>query len=295
MPEQNVFLYNSALAGRDGLFETSLWHRQQWTGIDGAPTSINFSASLPSYQLHGGVGARFYSDVLGPFRYNKLDISYAYHDTKHRVNWSLALSAGAREIRFDAERFRTSTGIYTGGLVQHNDPSLPDDRVTAVVPVVSAGTFFSSDDWDAGFSIQDVAIVEADFGNGLRWTPNHDLHLIIRYYYDLDQDWLIMPSVYIQSDLSHLQTMVKLNTVYKQNAYIGIGLRGYGHQSLESIHGSIGLVIDKHLTLVYGYDLGINGLSSNSHGSHEILVKYRVISRGGARVPRVIGNPRMLE
>jgi len=75
----NGFLLNPGMAGCESYIPIRLTARQQWTGIDGAPSTQAISAHAPIMRQKMGVGGYIFNDKFGPISQTGLQLSYAYH------------------------------------------------------------------------------------------------------------------------------------------------------------------------------------------------------------------------
>ena len=74
----NKYMYNPAVAGAYPEFHATLLHRNQWVGIDGAPTTSNLNAYAYVGQVQGGVGINVINDRAGMASIRTVTASYAY-------------------------------------------------------------------------------------------------------------------------------------------------------------------------------------------------------------------------
>ena len=98
----NRFMYNPAVAGAYPEFHATLLHRNQWVGVDGAPTTSNLNAYAYLSQIQGGVGINVINDKAGMFSAKTVTASYAYQTMlgqKHRLG--MGLSFGFMQYGYD--------------------------------------------------------------------------------------------------------------------------------------------------------------------------------------------------
>ena len=78
---QNMFnklANNPGFAGSRGNIATSVLHRSQWMGFEGAPKTQNFSIDAELPFLHGGVGLNIVKDEIAQQNSLGLQAIYAY-------------------------------------------------------------------------------------------------------------------------------------------------------------------------------------------------------------------------
>ena len=67
---QNMFnklANNPGFAGSRGVIATSVLHRSQWMGFEGAPSTQNFSIDAEIPLLNGGLGLNIVKDAIAEF------------------------------------------------------------------------------------------------------------------------------------------------------------------------------------------------------------------------------------
>jgi type IX secretion system PorP/SprF family membrane protein len=298
MPESNRYALNPAYAGLESSLDITAWGREQWSGIPGRPSTQSLVAHMPIYALNGGGGMRIINDRLGPLQYLKFELGYDYVKASERMIWSLGVTAGINQISYDGEKLRTNDGLYTGGLINHNDPNLPNGSLVGIIPNMSIGAYLVTDAFEGGISLQDIHLGGAKLsqdGTNFDWSPRITSNLFFEYGIDYNDKWYFDPIIFIKYDFKDLQALLKFNAMYDDVIRMGIGVRGYSGNSLESLVISAGYQVDSHFSVHYAYDIGLGGLATDAAGSHEIILRYNLNKAvGKGRIPKVIGNPRYL-
>ena len=298
IPEENIYSFNPAYAGLESSLDITAWGREQWSGIPGRPSTQSIVMHAPLYALNGGAGLRIFSDKLGPFRYVKAEVGYDYVVSEDSYLWSIGATAGINQISYDGQALRTTEGIYTGGIIDHNDERLPSGELNGVVPTASIGAYFITASFEGGLALEDIPIGRAEFstsGQSFDWAPGLAANLFLEYSYDVNEYWFVYADLFVKYDFTDLQMLVKMSALYNNVINAGLGLRGYSGNTLESFILSAGYVIDQHFSVHYAYDIGIGGLAAEASGSHEIILRYNLNKPiGKGRIPKIIGNPRYL-
>ena len=94
----NPYLYNPAALGNSGYNEINLTYRQQWLGINDAPTTQAFNFQYPT-KKNISVGLNFYSDQAVLLNTSALTFGFAYRGKYFR--WSFC-----KIWAFDWSRFQ---------------------------------------------------------------------------------------------------------------------------------------------------------------------------------------------
>ncbi len=129
----NPFFYNPAEAATDFSY-IYLTHRQQWTGVEGAPqlSSISFNTLLN--ETRAGVGGKVSSYKRGILSTTDITLSYAYGVPLSKTNWLFfGLSGGV-----------ISNGIDLTKVTDPNDPALANYLSNNIQPVANFGMLFRS-------------------------------------------------------------------------------------------------------------------------------------------------------
>ena len=120
----NNYMINPAIAGIENYVDVQVGYRNQWTGIEGAPTTtyiswhqpISATGFVPGFNQtdynktsisrlpgtmrlhpHHGIGASMIMDNIGVFRSQEFSLSYAFHIPINKsLNASLGISPGLR-------------------------------------------------------------------------------------------------------------------------------------------------------------------------------------------------------
>lgn len=100
---RNPLQYNSAHAGTEGVLRTTLIHRAQWVGWEGAPRTQFFSTHAPIFRDRMGVGFTAMNDRSGARGHSEFMAHVAYHlpEVIQGFRISTGLSFGVQSNRYD--------------------------------------------------------------------------------------------------------------------------------------------------------------------------------------------------
>ena len=103
----NGFLLNPAITGSESYTPVRITARQQWIGIEGAPSTQAISAHHPFKSKNMGVGGYLFNDKFGPVSRTGILTSYAYHINLNRMDSKLGfgLSVCAFQYKMDELQF----------------------------------------------------------------------------------------------------------------------------------------------------------------------------------------------
>lgn len=148
----NHLALNPAYAGSWNHLTANFIYRDQWTGINGAPTSQTFTLHAPSRNQRHGFGFGFYNDKIGVTRNTSINLSYAYRiPLGNNAQLAFGLNGTVENFRSGLNEVTTGSQI-TGGVV---DPSF-SSLVNLWLPNVGAGAFLNTNHFYAGLSSPDI-------------------------------------------------------------------------------------------------------------------------------------------
>lgn len=268
----NRLSINPAVAGTQEKIPLLVHVRQQWIGIDEAPTTQTFSANGYTGK-NLGMGVVIFNDVAGPTRNTGISLSGAYHLqlTNNRTNntWlSFGLSGNLYQYFFDADKLQTD---------EPNDIAI--DRLLAeggrLTPDVSAGVYINNDNWFLGLSALNLLQSETDIFTG-DLNPNsirRIYYLLAGYKHKLSQDFAVEPAAlarYTSSGVFQGDFMLK---GYYQKHYLGVSYR-----TSDAMAAILGLNINNIFEIGYSYDLTVSDISDYNDGTHEFTLVFNLFT-----------------
>jgi type IX secretion system PorP/SprF family membrane protein len=287
------FRYNPAYAGlEDGLQMTGVF-RQQWQGLDGAPTGQRLGIHLPLYFLRGGLGFQVENDQIGAHRFLMIQGAYNYQTELGGGILALGAAAAYQQWSLDGELLRTPDGQYMGpGNPTHNDDLLSFRNESGNTVNINAGVFYQSENFDAGLSVENIT-EGAIALTQLSITQLRTYHAYVASRHELGPSFLLEPSAWFRSDAIENQLDLSLRVTYNDNIFLGGSFRGYNTATTDAVIALFGFKLSPALTLAYAYDVPLSPLQSVHNGSHEVVVTYfldKAISKG--KLPPIIYHPR---
>ena len=256
----NEIMFNPAATGNSDKMIASLVARQQWLGIDNAPSTQFLNLHTYVAQIKGGAGITILNDRVGYENTLNLKLNYAYHcRLSETASLSGGLSAGFVNKRLDGSKL-----IYEQG----SDPHALLSNTSAFSPDLGLGLEFNTAKLTAGISathINKSVSSSTEFVN-----PRHTF-LYAKYKVNAGTDFAVIPCILLKS--SGFITQFELNTtvVYKEKIRMGLTYR-----IKESIVGLVGVNISDWILIGYSYDYNAMPVESYSSGSHEIMLQARL-------------------
>ncbi len=262
----NYSAYNPAYYGMSNGINIVGLARQQYVGfkdIEGEninPESFFLSADMPLEFLHGGLGLMIMKDKLGFMNNINLRLGYAYHTTIGYGNFSVGMNVGFNNTILDFSKLKP---------IDETDPVLEQrsGEEQDMMFNLSLGAYYSIEN-EYFVGISSVQLLEIESKN-TRYIPRRHYFLTGGYYFNLNQEYQIMPSVMMQYDANALQVHLNSSVIYKEKYW---GTIGYRLQ--DAITLSVGLYW-RDFKVGYAYDIGTSKLAgAGSSGSHELVVNY---------------------
>jgi type IX secretion system PorP/SprF family membrane protein len=174
----NKFLINPAVAGSDGYTSLNLTAREQWVGMEGAPSTFSFSAQSrilkknytnrygkakkvfhrPKSDGKIGLGGYVFNDKSGLTQRTGFSATYAYHLwLQNNTQFSMGLA-------FTGYHFKINTKAIS--LEDPNDPLLNTDLQKGVfIPDASFGLYLLNAKYTVGFSADQLFQAVAKVGS----------------------------------------------------------------------------------------------------------------------------------
>ena len=261
----NGLLLNPAYAGSHPYFSTSILHRSQWTGFDGAPTSQVFAIDGPVAGDRLGIGLNVVNDQLGIV--NQLDIGANIAVKFPMPNGALSFGMRADVVSYSA---RLSEIV----IWDENDPVYSfNDIQGELITQFAAGVYYHTDRWYAGLAVPNLYSLDDNIS--FEDTPNSDYFVphyfvnggfVISPSYNLD----IKPSALIKIEPSApVEVDINCNFLLYKKLWLGAGYR-----TGDALIGMVEFNFTPQLRAGYAYDYTLTDIANYSQGSHEIMLGF---------------------
>ncbi|SFE00447.1 PorP/SprF family type IX secretion system membrane protein [Thermophagus xiamenensis] len=127
-------ILNPALAGTRNSVAIDLYTRQQWLGIEDAPSFYSAAMDFPINESMASLGFGGWSEQTGPLMYNRLFIDYAYLvRVSRRAFLSLGIRAGADHFNLNLNQLQ---------IIDYNDPEFSGAIQNEFRPSWGTGIWF---------------------------------------------------------------------------------------------------------------------------------------------------------
>ena len=263
----HIVAFNPAYAGFRDMVDVTAVYRQQWAGIEGAPTTMAIRAHLPVNlrMAPGGVGIAVTNDEYA-FNHNlNVTATYAYHIFTRHGKLGMGLSAGFWQRELEASwQFPGTTQGGTG------DPSVPSSSSSDGAFDASFGVYYESSSLYIGIS--SLHLFEPDFLYEQAGEPLKRQYYVLGGFKKVLQNpaWEFLPSVLFRTDGKMSNFTANCRFEYNKKFYCGVSYR-----QQDAVTGMLGIELSTGLRIGYAYDFPVSKLGGMSDGSHEFSVRYQ--------------------
>ncbi|WP_293892866.1 type IX secretion system membrane protein PorP/SprF [Sporocytophaga sp.] len=259
----NGLAINPAYAGSSEALNFTATGRKQWSGVEGAPSTLTFSAHAPIRKEKMALGALITNDHISVFTQTTLNVVYAYrlHFTSGST-LAFGLQAGASNYLA-----RYSDLTYKAA----NDPTLQQEDYNTITPGFGAGIYYNSKKFYAGASVPYLAsnFLASKYVANRMELKNH-YFFTAGYVTDINENLKFKPSTLIKYiEGAPVQIDYNANFLYKEFLWLGVSYR-----SKTSLIFLAQVYANDQLSFGYSYDHSLSKLSGFNTGSHEIMISY---------------------
>ena len=305
----NQYIINPALSGIENYTDVKLSHRQQWSGINGAPVTTYFTIQGPigkkdyrttatsyvtpgenprghqywenytSAEPHHGIGLQIMDDAAGPLRNFSAYATYAYHiGISARTSLAAGIGAGISRFSLDASKLIFGTtaidpAVYTNNLINKTNFDM------------TAGLYLYAADYFVGLSAQQLVPSKLDYSNNVLTTSGKTVAHIFAtagFRFLINDDINCTPSLMLKYvEPAPLQPEINIKFQYHDLLWLGGGYR-----YKDGFTAMTGLHVSNLLTIGYSYDYTTSGLNTFSNGTHEFVIGFTLGNKYGDTCPK---------
>lgn len=308
----NNYIVNPAISGIENYTDIKLSHRNQWTGIDGAPKTFYFTIhgpiNKPDHRLtatslpvkgenpqgkeywtfynaaipHHGIGFTAINYKTGYINRTTAFATYALHvglNTKTSI--SAGFGAGISRISLDKSKITLANDF---------DPVIGSavNEMNQFKPEMNAGIWLYGADYFVGISAQQLVPSNLRLSDQSLSKSTEVPHLFATagYKFFFSDEISGIPSVmtrYIDGLPLSIDANFKIQ--YLDQFWVGASYRRG-----DGMSGMFGLNVNQSFNLSYAYDISLNNnmLSTMHGGTHEIMLGFLLNNIYGSWTPRYV-------
>ena len=256
---------NPAYAGNREALNIALFYRRQWTGIDGAPKTMNLAVDAPFLDSKLGLGFILTNDVVGVTKETHILTDYSYKINMKNGNLSFGLGAGI---------MTTNTAWSDLVVLDPGDENFLTNSKVYIVPDFSFGMYYTGRNYFGGLSVPRLFGYRFDMNKNkysLSFNPGKYNYLLnAGYFYSVSKSVKLFPSTLITINPGE-KTLIDLNAYVGFNDKIWTGL---SYRNNRSVGALFQIALNNQIRFAYTYDFDLGPLGRYSNGSHEIMIRY---------------------
>jgi type IX secretion system PorP/SprF family membrane protein len=226
---------------------------------------MTFAADVPLLNNKLGLGFIITNDKIGVTKDTKISTSYAYRIETGKGNLSFGLGAGI---------VTTNTAWSDLVVLDPGDEIYLADSKVFVVPAFSFGTYYSYNNYFAGFSIPGMLEYKFDYQKNkysMSLNPASYTYMFnTGYLFEINDKLSLFPST-LMSFSPGEQFLFDLNAVMSYNSRIWAGL---SYRNSRSVAALFQVAVNNQFKIAYTYDFDFGELGRYSNGSHEVMLRY---------------------
>ena len=272
----NQFTINPAYAGTRNSFSSVLLFRNQWSGLSGAPNTLNFSVHTPFSGKEMALGLNFIADEIGPSKNSSIMGTYAYHLQTSKGKLSFGLRGGfySSSLNTSQLNFFNSSDVHNTGEVYQT-----------ITPNFDFGVYYFSPKFYSGLSVNHM------FDNNAENTSQTQLNLNRHFFFNTgavfvkNENLVFKPSFMVRYNAgSPISFDLNTSVLFKKTIWVGLTYR-----SSKSLIFISEYNISDFLRVGYSYDFDLSKLRKFHSGSHEVFIGCDLnFNRKDSKSPRYI-------
>ena len=259
----NMSVINPAYAGSKETVSGGVLYRQQWVGIEGAPTTGTFFMHSPVGR-NVGLGLSIISDKIGPVEENNLyaDFSYTLNlGGEHKLAFGLKAGATMHKIDF--------TGIPA--TLPQIDPIFNSSNPNTTFLNLGTGLFYYTNKYYVAFSVPNMLKSKYLDFNGRQYGTDV-LHYFLTggYVFDINPNLKFKPFAMVKTSIN-APVSFDLSTNFMLYDKFELGAT---YRLEDSFGAMINVAVSPTLRIGYAYDRVVSDIGVISPSSHEVILLY---------------------
>ena len=260
----NPLLLNPAFAGNRNSMAVDVFSRQQWIGIEGAPSSYYAGFHLPLNHSNVSVGTTILSNQTGPLMYNKLTFDYAYLlRTSRRSFLSLGIRAGVDHFNLNL------AGLP---VIDFNDPEFAQGIENEFRPAFGAGLVFFKPSYYLSVSLPHYSLASVPWASepAGNFKYRTQINFTGGFHLGITRDIDIKMSGMHRMIFDEI-SITDVSIILRHEE----GLRGgITHRLNQSAGLLVGMQVTDEIGFLYSYEFPLSSDPIVKKGIHEISITF---------------------
>jgi type IX secretion system PorP/SprF family membrane protein len=259
----NPFVLNPAYAGMTNNLNASISYRQQWSGFEGSPTTINANGHISLSDNKMGTGLMVVSDKIGTTSVMEAYGSYAYR-IKIASDKTLSFGLQAGLINYQTENSKLN--------LQNPDDPLFSRETSESKPSFGAGVILASDKFFIGLSVPRMLPTKTSAGGFEPTLYTQHFYAMGSYLFFINERMRFKPSV-LARVVSGAPASVDLNAalILHQNYTAGLLTRNFSTYGVF-----VQALIKNSFRFGYTFEIPTNQSVGTNFSTHEITLGIRL-------------------
>lgn len=262
-------LYNPALTGKDQEVNIWLMDREQWTGVQGAPSTRGGTIDAGFLRNRLGAGLTVFSDKTDIINRFLIQFTLAGRVKLFKdAHLSLGVTPSLMDVRIDFQKANPEVS---------EDPHLFNQVKNRQTFDLNAGLAFTWRNLIVGFSVPQILNSRAKYMSALNATDmSLSRHYIghASYKFMLAKNKFFIQPMALVKYTEHAPVQVEGNLLF---GYKNIVWAGAGYRSGNGIMAMAGVGIKNIVTIGYAFDYHLDArVAKPLGGSHEVVLGIRI-------------------
>lgn len=267
----NMSVVNPAYAGSKENLSGAILYRQQWVGLEGAPTTATFSFHSPVGK-NVGLGLSAISDKIGPVEENNIyaDFSYTLRlGNGHNLAFGLKSGVTFQNVGLFSD-------IGNGFVPQPGDIAFSENTSNSYFNI-GTGVFYYTQKYYVAFSVPnmlnsthlDLTVNDNTYEFG---SETEHYFLTGGYVFDLNENVKFKPFTMLRTTFNDpISVDFNANFLFNERFEIGASYR------LEDSFGAmVNVAVTPNVRIGYAYDHIVSNLRAFAPASHEVILLFDV-------------------
>jgi type IX secretion system PorP/SprF family membrane protein len=259
----NYLIVNPGYAGSRDVLSVTGMYRKQWINVDGAPSTLTFSADMPIANERMGVGLTVFKDQIGKEGNTGVYGSYAY---RVRLTQRGTLSFGAN-LGFT----QYSADLANVALNSTNPDNAFSGNIREMNPNFGFGMYYSTDKFYLSVALPHILDSKlGDLSNLGRSVLRKHYFLGAGFVFPVSPNVKLKPSTLVKIvEGAPIEGDFNLNAWYVDKIGLGVSYR-----TGDAVVAMLEFQATTGLRFGYSYDITTTRLARYASGTHEIMVRY---------------------
>ncbi len=282
--------YNPGFAGSQEAPCITCIYRQQWLGLEGAPSIAVASFNMPLNNQRIGIGANLFRHTIGITTMYNADLAYAYRVRLGRGTLGVGVQGSIRSMEQD---FAETTATQP----KEQDGSIPNSIRSKTLFNFGTGLYYNTDKVYLGLSAPRLLENNTDFTETDVVISREVQHIYLMggFTLPINEQLSLRPQALLKyAAKAPVDFDANLSLAIQNKYIVGLTYRLGGDQdggTGESLDLMVAAQLANNLVLGVSYDMTLSAIKDYSNGSIEAAVRY-CFGKGDTTGDKEYVNPR---